>query len=150
MKSYEINVITDTPKSNTQFNQTTTTGAEFDQKVKVDSDNSKLVKVAMIGLAKQTASNVISRIGDYTGRREQQQRVENVMKFANAGVNIYMGFKVGGVYGAIAGAAVSGYQFATEIVDNNYNISQQEKQRVYLRSLAGNINSHNRSNGVLW
>ena len=149
MKSYEINVITDTPRSQTQFNQAASTGTEFDEKQKADDKNAKLVKVAMIGLAKRATSDMVSRFGEYTGKREYAQRIETVKKFADVGINIYMGFKVGGVYGAIAGAAVSGYQFATEIVDNNYNISQQEKQRVYLRNLAGNINSHNRRNGVL-
>lgn len=149
MQSYEINIITDNPKSATQYNQVASTGVEFDNKVKQDVDNAKLVQVAIIGLAKRAANDVVSRIGEYTGKRAVQQRVDNVNKFVGVGLNIFLGFKVGGVYGAIAGAAVSGYQYGIEIIDSNRNIIEEEQKRTYLRNLYGNINSYNRSNGNL-
>jgi len=149
MRSYEINVVTDNPKRPTQYNEQIQGNNEVSSQDKVDNSNAGLVKAAVIGLGKRALTDAVSRIGNYTGQRGRQQSLENISQFIGIGANIAIGFKVGGVYGALAGVAVSGYQVALDVLDNNYDIKMQEKQRQYLKDFTMIANRNNRTEGAL-
>lgn len=119
------------------------------------SKSGALVMAGGIQLAKKAGNAYISRIGQRTGNRQQQNEINNVMKtfglvstVAQGGL---AGFSVGGPIGAIAGVAVAGAMVAFEVgitqQDYNLEVEIQNTSREYQRNFSLAINNNNRRGG---
>ena len=113
-----------------------------------------LVTTAGIQIVKQATTRILGNVGDFTGNRQQQNRINNGLKVVNFGAFVVQGAAAGsafGIVGAGVGAAVAAGIQAFDVVATNIEYNNQieldNTERAYQRNITIFSNNNNRAGG---
>lgn len=155
-ESFSIDVNLNGQTTNaTEINQSQPRNTSFSPNRKIGNGSRGLMAAGAIQLGKQATSTVLSRVGEFSGNRQLQNKINNVIKVKNYGTTLVQGVLAGAALGGPIGGGVGGGVAAASIifdvtvqnVDNNNEIFKRNQNAQYLRESTIYSNNNNRSGG---